>query len=118
MTCVVNKYDDFLNYDELTLEDVEFYIKDRVSRKNYLSIMPHLVSAYHALKKEQAKEDAFVMLMKGELLKIGVDVDKATEIIREGIDWWKNKVSCHRPIDSDDAKAVRMIKNYVRKRII
>lgn len=117
VTCVVNKYDDFLNYDELTLEDVEFYIKDRVSRKNYLSIMPHLVSAYHALKKEQAKEDAFVMLMKGELLKIGVDVDKATEIIREGIEWWKNKVICHRPIDSDDAKAVRMIKNYVRKRI-
>ena len=60
----------------------------------------------------------FVMLMKGELLKIGVDVDKATEIIREGIDWWKNKVICHRPIDSADTKAVRMIKNYVRKRII
>jgi len=54
-------------------------------------------------KAEIANEEKFVNLLVKELAC-------TTSIIWEAVEWWKNKVEFKRPLDQDDQKAWRMIK--------
>jgi len=91
-----------LNYDRVSLEDLNFYIYTRTERKNFLDMLPVLVEMRKERLKEIEDEKGFVHLMSQ---KVSVSEEK----IWEAIDWWKNKNIWRRPIRQDDAKAWRMI---------
>ena len=103
------KHDGFIiNYDALTVEDIDFYINSRIDRREYVHLMPLLAEVKKQLLNEQASEVDFKRLVSGEVLKLtgreplAKDVDAAVEA-------WKKNLKWKRAIHHDDQKALRMI---------
>lgn len=95
-----------LNYDRISLDDLEYYIENRRERRDFLTILPTLIGLRRERLQELEDEKGFVALMAREL-----DVDE--KIIWDAVDWWKYKVIWKRPIRKDDALAWRMIRKKV-----
>lgn len=97
-----------LNYDQIDLDDIEFYLTNRVDRPNYLSMMPVL----RELKKQRLTE------LEGEQLFVNLVVNtfKASEEkVWRAVEWWKTKNQWKRPIKQDDSKALRMIEKWLKR---
>lgn len=102
-------YDNFwLNYDHLSLDDVQFYISHRLERKNYLKMLPVLREIREQRLAEIEAEKQFVSLLANEMA-----ISEAA--IWQAIEWWKHKNIWQRPLAEDDAKAWRMIKKRLKK---
>lgn len=97
-----------LNYDQIDLADIDYYLTNRIDRPNYLSMMPVL----HEIKKlrlaELESETLFAQLVMKES-------NKSESEVLAAIDWWKFKNQWKRPIAQDDAKALRMIIKHLNK---
>ena len=109
-----------INYDALTVEDIDRFMADRTQREHFRLWIPVLQEARKALVKEKEDEDAFVLLMKNDILKetgTTVPEEKLTGLIRETVSWWKTKVIFSRPLRTDDAKAWRMIKRETMRKL-
>jgi len=99
----LHKFDEWvLNYDMISLDDIEYYLTSRVDREYYIDMFPVLKGLKKMRLEELEWEEGFVKQLKG---KFNCDED----IIWKAIEWWKNKVKWKRPIMSDDSKALRMI---------
>lgn len=97
-----------LNYDQMDLEDIEYYLQSRVDRPHYLDMLPLLLTLKKWREEELEREKLFVKLV--------VNRTKADEEkVWEAVDWWKHKNKWKRPIDKDDAKALRMIEKHLAK---
>jgi hypothetical protein len=107
----VYKKDDFiLNFDAVTIEEMQFYIHSRTNRHHYLSMIPLLKLAIKLKKKEIQEERDFRKLLIGQIVKAhNVSFENAESQIDTLIVWWKFKCRIHRALTSDDAKAIRMI---------
>jgi hypothetical protein len=99
-----------INYEHITREDAEFYLKDRVNRQHYLSMIPLIRGILADKDEEQTWEDNFVAFVRDRFQNQNVEY-----LIREGISWWKTKVIEKRPLRKEDAKALRMIEGYVKR---
>ena len=115
MTYLLDDDDLYLNYDGMSLEDVDYYLNCRLERKNYLTVLPTLLEMRKALRKEQAEEQAFRQMLQGRLMSKGISEARSANVIDQGISWWKDKTIQKRPIRSDDAKAMRMIERWVNQ---
>ena len=104
-----------INYEHLKREEAEFYLKDRVNRKHYIKMMPIIRGILAAKDDEKVWEDNFKTYMSGRFKKQN-DLDFLT-LIEEGIVWWKTKVIEKRPLQKEDAKAVRMIEGFLKRRL-
>jgi len=104
--------DDFvLNYDQISLNDIEFYLTSRVDRPNYLKMLPMLNDMKKWRIQELENEKNFTKLIYSQVYKNfkGKSEEYIYNKIWETIDWWKYKNMWKRPIDKDDTKALRMI---------
>ena len=99
--------DEVLNYDAIDLDDVEFYLESRVDRHNYLDMLPVLRN----IKKMRLEEIEY----EKQLVKLIVGEGFSENNIWTAIEWWKLKNKWKRPIDKDDAKALRMIRKKLAK---
>lgn len=108
--------DNFLiNYDQIDLDDVNFYIYSRVDRKNYLSMMPVLKKIRKHLLEEQKNEQDFIRFVSDRNEKTLSELTRK-EIERRVTDtiaWWKYKNKWKRPITKDDTLALRMIEKRI-----
>lgn len=95
-----------LNYDEIDLDSVRYYISDRLERRNYQNILPTLYKIRAERLKEQVYEAPFVTLIANDL-----GCDEAQ--VWEAVFWWKYKTIGHRGLGEDEAKAWRMIRKRV-----
>ncbi|MGD9211720.1 MAG: hypothetical protein PVI90_13120 [Desulfobacteraceae bacterium] len=95
-----------LNYDQIELEDIDFYLTCRIDRPNYLTMMPLLRNLKKHRLEELKKEREFVSLVTREGYK--------EEDVWKAVDWWKYKNKWKRPITLDDKKAWRMIIRKLR----
>ena len=102
-----------LNYDKISLEDLEYYIHSRVDRPNYLDMLPVLISAKNTRLEELAWEKEFIRMTIEEMARGGKIVSEKD--VWAAVNWWKNKVIWKRPITKDDAKALRMIVSKLNK---
>ena len=91
-----------INYDQINLEDIEFYLTSRVDRPNYLDMMPVLEKIKVHLLDERKKEVDFIKLIAHRM-------NKTIDEVNEAVIWWKFKNKWKRPIEKDDALALRMI---------
>ena len=111
-----------INYDAIMLEDMDYYISNRIDRHNYAHMMPTFFKLREELREENKAEEHFVRMTKGELLKeypsLG-ELDIET-MIWDAIEWWKNKKATvwKRPIAKDDSKALEMILQQVKRMCI
>lgn len=118
LTFLINKDDNFiLNYDCISLEDVDFYLNDRISRKDYLIMMPLLWKIRKQITEDKKWEDRFVELTNLIIQKeLGITQD-VSDYIRKSINWYKYEVVkvWKRSITEDDIKALRMIKQETKR---
>lgn len=107
-----------LNYDRISLDDINYYINSRQDRKYYMSSMNTLKKMKETLLSEMEKEKNFIAMMAWEIkneTKVSEEIAKKMTI--ECIDWWKFKNIWKRPITKDDAKAYRMILAESKRRL-
>ena len=97
-----------INYDALTPEIVEFYLNNRINRKDYLEIMPLLSEAKKALDEEVKMEQAFVMMVKAAT---GCNDE---EQIKALIKRWKLKNKVKRAVTSNDRLAFKQICSWIK----
>lgn len=111
-----SEYDEWINYDECTLEDIQYYLNSRYEREKYMSVFPILFQIESQLLIDKKFEDAFKEMIHGHLLSLGKDVELSK--IGDAISWWKLKNKWKRSLQSDDcnheAKAFRMIINKLK----
>ena len=105
------KYDPryVLNYDAVSVDELQAYFNDRTLRPEFREMMPLLKRVLLQKKAEIEDESHFKTLLSAEILR---DAGKTVsdEQMDEAITWWKTKVIYSRPLSADDAKAFRMIK--------
>jgi len=97
-----------LNYDLITLEDIEFFLESRLDRHHFLDMIVTLWSLRDELRKELAWEKQFVQAMAGRL-----ECDES--LVWDAVHWWKTKVIHTRALNSDDKRAWKMIERRVRR---
>ena len=106
-----------INYDALTVEDIDAFMQDRTQRESFRSWMPILQEARKQILEEMRNEQAFKKSLGWELLRETPSFPQECieGILNEAVRWWKEKVIFTRPLISDDAKAWRMIKGHAKK---
>lgn len=104
-----------LNYDKLTIKDIDRFMADRTQRETFRGWMPILQEARKRLVEEKREEEAFIMAIGNVIMKEHPEIylECIGELIEQAIAWWKEKVIFTRPLRDDDAKAWRMIKKRV-----
>jgi len=115
---LIGTSDDFvLNFDAVTVEDMEYYIGSRLHRHHYEKMIPLMQHAIKLKKKEKKAEAPFRKLLVGQIIKEhGASQVAAEARIDELIKWWKFKNRNHRALTEDDSKAIRMIVREFKKR--
>ena len=99
-----------LNYDLITIKDIDYFINSRFDRGNYLEMLPVLYGIKQRRLKEIEWEIGFVDRLTREF-------KCKKELVWRCVVWWKAKVIWKRPIMSDDAKALRMIRGRIKRQI-
>ncbi|MDO9530290.1 MAG: hypothetical protein Q7J27_14190 [Syntrophales bacterium] len=97
--------DEVINFDAITFEECDYYIKNRNERKDYLNILPVLTWIRNLKKEEESLENEFIKLIHG----ISEMAETNVSEIKDAIKWWKLKNKWKRDLMKDDAKALRMI---------
>lgn len=99
-----------LNYDLMTISDIDYYIHNRYERRHYLDMLPVLKK----MRKERVKE---MKWEKGFVDNLAIKFKCDPKIVWDIIKWWKVKVIWKRPIIEDDTKALRMITSRLKKEL-
>jgi hypothetical protein len=116
-----------INYDALVLDDIEFYLEDRVNRKGYLEMLPILKNLKNEIIKEQKEEKEFVSAMvqrllskyQKELVNLQDSTNYLESLIFKKVEWWKNTIVTvwKRPISNNDSKAWLKIEEETLKEL-
>lgn len=118
ITFRIRKDDEFvINYDALVIEDIEYYLQDRVNRKNYLKMMPILKELKQNLIKEHNEEKEFVKAIHTELKSSYPELKTMKEEeVWKCVAWWKDELVTvwKRPISKNNTKAW----NQIRKQLL
>lgn len=109
--CLILREDDFvLNFDSAPVEEMRYYLKDRVNREHYADMFPLLTRAIEIKEAEENEEAPFKLLLVGQIMSAyGVSNEVAEGQVPELVRWWKFKNQTHRALLSDDALAIKMV---------
>jgi hypothetical protein len=105
-----------INYDNMKLDDIDFYINCRQEREYYLDLIPLLKQLKQEKLKELEEEKAFTDLIFKQL-KLNENNNIHRSVVKQAIKWWKMKVIEKRPLIREDAKALRMITSKVKREL-
>lgn len=103
---------DVLNYDQIEISEIDYYIKSRVDRPNYLWMMPVLKKIRTHLAEEKKNEGFFMQFV----IDRNHNVPDIAAKVQEAIDWWKYKNKWKRAITKDDTLALRMIEKRIKSK--
>ena len=106
--CTRRNDDWIINYDQLELNDVDYYLNSRIDRPSYNNFIPLLKTVRQQLVKEQQSEQLFIDLIMNNL-----KLDNK-QIALDCITWWKYKNKIKRSIDKDDTLAYKMITTKIK----
>jgi hypothetical protein len=94
---------ELINVDKVTVEEIRYYLNNRMYRESYLEVIGFMKRVYMFKKREYNDETPFVKLVMG---KMNCNDE---EQVRSLVTWWKIKNKWKRPVEKDNAKAYRMI---------
>lgn len=103
-----------INYDDIKIEDIDFYLTSRVDRREYIHIMPLLWEVKKQLVAEAQSEVDFKRLVQGQVLK-DAGYMPSDEAVDQAVEEWKKNLKWKRAIHHDDEKALRMIVKRLSK---
>ncbi len=97
--------DEVINFDEITIEQCEYYEQNRLERRDYIRLMPTLHWIKKVKRQELEVEQQFIKYLAGELKWDETRYDE----IQEAITWWKLKNKWKRALSMKESTATRMI---------
>jgi hypothetical protein len=103
------KPEELINVDKVTVEEIRYYLNNRMYRQDYLEVIGFLKRVYMFKKREYNEETPFIKLVMG---KTGCDDEKK---VRDTLTWWKIRNKWKRWLKTDNAKAYRMICKKILK---
>lgn len=108
-----------INYDALTIKLIDEFMSDRTQRPHFRVWMPLLQQARQRLVEEKSMEETFKTALGWEIRKENPSIppECLPDLLDEAVHWWKNKVIFTRPLSVDDAKAWRMIKGEIKRKV-
>lgn len=105
----------FLNIDAITVEEIDYYIGNRLSRSSYFEMMATLQRAKRIKLEEAKQEEPFIKLLDLHLRTIeDKRLPVTDELLAEIIHWWKVKAKDRRPLLAAEQSAFRMIVGQYR----
>jgi len=112
----------YLPLDQVSIEDMEYYLGRRSDRHEYRTMFPALKAAIAVLREEEAAEAAFRALIAAELERQQYDggAGSADADARTLIRWYKTSVKWFRPFVGDtetERKAMNAILREVKRRL-
>lgn len=102
-----------INFDEITIEEADYYMKSRLDRKNYVQMLPTLHWIREIKLKEKKLEEEFIKMIASQLQWDLNDIN--THKIQDAITWWKLKNKWKRAITIKESTATRMILKKLKK---
>ena len=111
-----------INYDALLLDEIDYYLNDRVNRQHYLHMMPILRGLKREILAEKEKEKHIIDALNTRLkFENGIDFDIHMDI-SEAIEWYKNSLPTvwKRPMNPDNKDAWKLVelrtKSIIKKK--
>ena len=105
--------DEIINFDEISMEEADYYMKSRIDRERYLTMLPTLHWIREIKLKEKDLEEEFTKMIAG---KLNLDLnDENKKKIEDTIQWWKLKNKWKRAVTLKESTATRMILNRLKK---
>lgn len=105
--------DEVINFDAISDEEADYYMKSRIDRKRYLRILPTLHWIRDLKRRERELELEFSKMIAGSLGWEYNDTNQKT--IQETITWWKLKNKWKRALTTEDSTATSMILKKLKK---
>ncbi len=101
-----------LNYDDLKMEDVDYYLNSRLHRSQYHSFVVMLQQVKKHMQIEQQDEQNFIKMMVGQMVRRGLTVkDKYTPeaVVKVALDNIKNRLKWKRPVSSKEKETYTLV---------
>lgn len=107
-----------LPYDSVHLEDMEYFMTDRLSRHSYLTLFPLMKRIRNMKRVEKQEEEPFLQLLISTMKNKG-DSRSDRELYTEALSisrWYKFKNKFHRSLKKDEKLAFdEMVREYDRR---
>lgn len=105
--------DGILNYDDLKIEDVEYYLNSRLNRSKYYKFVRLLKEYKTIYLKEMEAENEYIKMFVGQIMakdlqpKDGITPEL---VVRKAIDTIKNRLKWKRPISSKERETYTLVR--------
>lgn len=103
----------YINYDSLSIEELDYYLHNRLYRSQYFDYIRLLKTARSLIEKEYQRESEFINMLCGELIsnslwpKDGFTHDSITRIALQTV---KNRLKWKRPISSKERETYYLVR--------
>lgn len=101
-----------LNYDDLKMEDVDYYLHSRLHRSQYYQFMVMLKKVKVLLLEQQREEENFIRMMVGQMMSRELTVKKAftpEEVVRLALDKVKTRLKWKRPVSTKERETYTLV---------
>ena len=109
--CLIENSRSWLAYDELNIDDLDYYLNSRLYRSQYYSFVQLFKTAKRLIQQEQAEEEKYALMLSGELyLKNYKAKDgELKDVAWKAIDIIKKRLKWKRPITSKEKETYTLI---------
>lgn len=101
-----------LNYDDLKMEDVDYYLNSRLHRSQYSEFVVMLQKVKQLMLEEQKKEEVFIQMMVGQILSKGLQLKDGytpEKVAYESLQTVKNRLKWKRPVSTKEKETYTMV---------
>ncbi len=105
-----------LNYDDLKMEDVDYYLNSRLHRSQYHQFVVMLQKVKLLMVAEQKEEENFIRMMHGQMISRGLKVKEgctAEEVVRESLETVKKRLKWKRPISTKEKETYTLVERHL-----
>lgn len=101
-----------LNYDDLKMEDVDYYLNSRLHRSQYSTFVVMLQKVKKIMMDEQVKEQDFIGMLVGQVLSRGLSIKEGYTyegVARKALETVKNRLKWKRPVSSKEKETYTLV---------
>lgn len=110
---ILGSQNDFLAYDNLKIEELDYYLNSRIYRSQYYSFVRLLKTAKSYIEREQKLEKEFIAMLSGELMSRGLcpkDGLTNEDIAQKALQTIKDRLKWKRPISSKERETYTLVR--------
>lgn len=101
-----------LNYDDASLEDVEYYLNSRLHRSQYFKFVKQMKMFKRQYLADKKEEDDYVRMMVGQIMTKGYVPKEGFTlqgVVREAIETVKGRLKWKRPITAKEKETYTLV---------